>query len=234
MCTRLPAAWAARLVPAAALLAPLGQPVAARAGLLANGSFETPVVPAGFYTNFPAGSTAVTGWTVVGVDSAVTSGAFVQSGITFRAQDGGQWIDLAGIDSNSTASGVTQDVATTPGQAYLLSFHVGSATDGMFFFPTTVDLSIDGGPRVGYTNPAAPTDRLDWKGFTVSFTATGTTTNLTFFNGGAANNYLNGLDNVSLVPAGPAAVPEPASLGLAAAGVAGLVGYARRRRAAPA
>ncbi len=48
-------------------------------------------------------------------------------------------------------NGVTQDVATTIGQTYLLNFYVGSATDNALIFASTVDLSINGGPRRGGT-----------------------------------------------------------------------------------
>jgi hypothetical protein len=34
--------------------------------LITNGSFESPVVPVGSFTNFASGSTGITGWTVVG------------------------------------------------------------------------------------------------------------------------------------------------------------------------
>jgi len=170
--------------------------------LIGNGSFETPSVPNGGYINYAAGSTAITGWTVVGVDSSVINRTFTQAGITFQAQDGNQWLDLAGVTSNSAASGVTTTVATSIGAAYEVSFHVGSATGGGLFFPATVDLSIDGGPRVGYFNPTGPTNMLNWKLFTVPFTATSTMTRLTFFNGSAPSNYLCGLDNVSVTPVG--------------------------------
>ena len=185
---------------------------AARADLIINGSFEEPLVPVGGYTNFLAGATGITGWTIVGIDSTVVNTAFTQNGITFQAQNGNQWIDLAGIRSNSMTSGVKQVVVTTPGQAYELNFYVGSATDNIFFFPTTVDLSIDGGPRVSYLNPTAPTNHLDWKQFTVQFTAANSATALTFFNGDASNNYNTSLDNVSLRQI--AAVPEPGSIAL--------------------
>ncbi len=165
---------------------------------IVNGSFEVPTVPSGGFINYAAGSTAITGWTVVGVDSSVVSGSFTQSGIVFEARDGNQWIDLAGVTSNSSSSGVTQNVATTIGGVYDLSFYVGSATGGGIFFPSTVDLSIDGGPRVGFTNPTGPSNMLNWKLFTVQFTATSTTTNITFLNGSAANNFLCALDNVSI------------------------------------
>jgi hypothetical protein len=129
----------------------------ADAGLIVNGSFETPPVPAGTFTNFLSGSTAITGWTVVGIDSALVNGTFTQNGIVFQAQNGNQYIDLAGITSNSTTSGVTQNVATTAGMTYLLSFYVGSATDNVFHFASTVDLSINGSPRTSFTNNTAPT-----------------------------------------------------------------------------
>jgi hypothetical protein len=201
----------------------------AAANLIVNGSFESPTAPAGGFSNFAGGSTAISGWTVVGVDSAVVNKTFTQSGIVFQSEDGNQWLDLSGVTSNSTASGVTQSVPTAIGTAYQLSFYVGSATDGSLFFPATVDLSIDGGARVSYTNPTAPATRLDWKLFTVGFTATKSVTNLTFFNAGAANNYLAALDNVSLDPA-PTPVPALGPLPrIALAGVLLLVALAFSR-----
>lgn len=195
------------------------------ANLVVNGSFENPAVPTASFINYLGGSTAITGWTVVGVDSAVSEDTFMQSGITFQAQDGNQMIDLAGVTSNSMTSGVTQNISTTINQVYEISFYVGSATDSNFFFPSTIDLSIDGGARVSYTNPTAPTNMLNWKLFTVNFTATNSTTNLTFFNGGTSNNFESELDNVSVN-----AVPEPSSIVLAAFSFAGLAAWGWRRR----
>jgi Protein of unknown function (DUF642)/PEP-CTERM motif len=198
---------AARTAVSAALALCLGLLAnSAHANLFVNGSFELPLAPVGWYTNYAAGSPDIVGWSIVGIDAAVTSGSLVFSGITFQAQDANQWLDLSGASSNSTLNGVSQTVATTPGQIYEVSFYVGSATDGSLFFPCTIDLSIDGQARVSYFNPATPTTSLDWKQFTVNFTATGATTSLTFYNGGAANNFNAALDNVSVT-----AVPEPAS-----------------------
>ena len=166
---------------------------------------------------------------MVGVDSSVVSTSFVQSGITFNAQQGAQWIDLAGITSNAMSSGVSQSVVTTIGNAYQLSFYVGSTTDNSLFFPSTVDLSIDGGARTHYFNSdAPPTTMLDWKLFTVNFTATQGLTNLTFLNGDASNNYVTALDNIQLTDSGPA--PEPSTLALLSAVAIGLLGIAWRRR----
>ena len=42
--------------------------------LIANGSFETPTVPVGGFTNFLTGSTGITGWTVVTYDLSFAVG----------------------------------------------------------------------------------------------------------------------------------------------------------------
>ena len=177
------------------------------ANLIVNGSFEVPAVPNGSFTNFPSGTMAITGWTVVGVDSSVVDGDFMQSGITFQAQDGEQWVDMAGVTSNSSSSGVTQSFGTATGRTYLLSFYVGSARDNVFFNAATVDLSINGGPRVPFHNPIAPSNMLNWQQFTVPFVAVSTTTTLTFYNGSAANNFISALDNVVVLEA----IPEPST-----------------------
>ena len=63
----------------------------AQANLIVNGSFETPVVPVGSFTNFGSGSTGITGWTVIGPEASIVSGTFSQNGLNFPAQDGVQW-----------------------------------------------------------------------------------------------------------------------------------------------
>ncbi len=197
------------------------------ANLIQNGSFETPLVPIAGASTFAGGSSAITGWTVVGFDVAIISSTFAQSGIVFQAKEGVQWADLSGASSNSMTNGLRQQVAT-PGALYELAFNVGSATGGQFFFPTTIDLSINGGPRTSYNNPTAPTTMLDWKLFTVQFTATSPTTSITFFNGSAGNNFTAALDDVSLTQL-TAAVPEPESYAMIGAGLA-LIGWVARRR----
>ena len=47
--------------------------VPAKAGLNTNGSFESPVVPVGSFTNFASGSTLIPGWTVVGAAGGVST-----------------------------------------------------------------------------------------------------------------------------------------------------------------
>ncbi len=88
--------WTLRLTVCAAVLAlAAGR---AEAGLIiVNGSFEEPLT---------TGSTAVTGWKVVGPQVAVVNTSYNTNSITFQAQDGNQWLDLSGLFANSTADGV--------------------------------------------------------------------------------------------------------------------------------
>lgn len=204
----------------------------AAGNLIVNGSFETPVEPVGGFSTYGAGSTGITGWTVVGVgpDSAsVVSTSFTQSGVTFQAQDGQQWIDLAGYISNAQTSGVTQNIATTLGGRYEISFYVGSADDIVndYFFPSTIHVSIDGGPRVSFTNPVGPPNMLNWQQFVLPFVATGSLTNIAFYNGGASNDFLSALDNVVV----EGVAPEPGTCVVMVIGTFGLAAVARRRRA---
>lgn len=210
-------------VPALAALATLAFAPASQATVIVNGSFETPLVPLTSFDTYGAGSTTITGWTVLGIDASIVSGTAVDGPMTFQAQDGDQFLDLTGPGTNNNQNGVSQDIATQAGQLYSLSFYVGSGS-GATFTASTVDLSIDGGSRIGFTNPNLPTTHLDWQLFTYDFTASGPVTNIAFYNGSHPSNHLSALDNVSIE-----AIPEPSAFALLT-GVAGLAGALVRRR----
>ncbi len=207
------------------LLALPGLLASANASTIINGSFENPPITVGSYVIYGAGSTDITGWTVVGVNNALIESTVADRGIIFNAQSGNQWLDLTGPGPNFRENGISQDIATIIGQAYQISFYVGSATDNDAYFASTIDLSIDGGPRTGFTNNTAPTDQVDWKLFSSTFTATGNTTNITFFNGGAPENHIAGLDNVSI-----ATIPEPSSFMILFSGGLIALSFSRKRR----
>lgn len=208
----------------AALLA-LTLPATASANLILNGSFEAPALDSGTITTFGVGSTAITGWTVLGVDSSIISGDHISSLLLLQAQAGQQWLDLTGPGTNSSANGISQNIATLVGQTYALSFYVGSATENATLFASTVDVSIAGSARVSYTNPTAPTTQFDWQLFTVQFTATSPTTEIAFYNGSENFNHLSALDNVAVT-----AIPEPSTYALLFGGsILGWVVYRRRR-----
>jgi hypothetical protein len=204
--------------------------VSARAALLTNGSFETPVVPAGSFQLFFTGG-SFTGWSVVGATGnvGIVSGTFTQNGISFPAEDGSQWLDLTGLNSNS-ATGVQQTVATTPGTTYDLSFFVGNVVNpgGIFGTTSTVRVLVNGTLLLSATNSQGGTT-LTWEKFSQVFTASSSSTTITFLNGDLPSGFSNGLDNIVLT-AVPASVPEPSASLLLALGLAGVLGYGWRRK----
>jgi len=207
--------------------------VPAKAGLITNGSFESPVVPVGSFTNFAGGSTLIPGWTVVGAAGGVSivNGTFAQECCVFPAEDGAQWLDLTGDNTNSV-EGVEQTIATTAGTSYTVSFWIGNTFDpsGLFGTTSTVDVRTGGlgGSLLGaFTNSSTTTGTLVWQQFTTSFTASGSSTTLDFLNADPGNDNSNGLDNISVV-ANAGGVPEPGTLSLLGFGILGL-GLLRRR-----
>jgi Protein of unknown function (DUF642)/PEP-CTERM motif len=220
---------------AAALLATFSS-LPLRADSITNGSFETPVVPVGGFTNFGNGSTLINGWTVIGAPGGVSivSGTFAQNGISFPAQDGAQWLDLTGDGTNSN-EGVAQTFATTAGSQYTVSFWVGNVNNpgGIFGTTSTVDVLFDDTALFTATNASTVTGTQTWEQFTTTFIATGSTSTLDFVNGDPATDNSNGLDNVSvnLSNAPPPTIPEPSPLLLLGSGSLGLLGWARKKLA---
>jgi len=206
---------------------------------IVNGGFETPVVGAGNFQNFTPGS-SIGAWTVVG--NAGTSVTLLNTtysepgnGMTaFQSQEGVQSLDITGPGNLGTSAGVQQSITTVNGQAYTLSFFVGKAqsTTGSGFYsdPTILDLSIDGGGRTSFTNTnVGGSGFLNWQQFNFDFTATGTSTLITFFNGTASGNENEvGLDNVTIASR-VAATPEPGTISLLA-GLGLSTGVLLRRR----
>jgi hypothetical protein len=200
-----------------------------RADSITNGSFETPVVPVGGFTNFASGSTGITGWTVVGAAGGVSivSGSFSQNGISFPAENGVQWLDLTGDGTNSN-EGVQQTFATTSGTEYTVSFWVGNVYNpgGIFGTTSTVDVRLGGTGGtllLAATNANMTTGTQTWEQFSTTFTATGSTSTLDFINADPDTDNSNGLDNVSVNPSGQSPVPEPGTLSLLGIGAFGLL-----------
>lgn len=203
------------------------------ANLVANGSFETPDIRAGgVYVLHTAGSTAITGWTVLGApgeDIQHTPDSY----LGLQASDGHQWLDLTGVYGYD--KGVRSDTfATTLGATYRVSFDIGNY---MPFGRSTVGVSINGGAEQLFANtsladnPKAP---MNWATFGFDWIADGTAAQLAFLgraNGDLGNNAVIGLDNVGFELVKPP-VPEPQTWALLLAGLSLVAAGVRRRSAA--
>lgn len=224
------------LVSSAALLLCILATSPIASATITNGSFEDVLVPVGGFTAYPAGSTALTGWTIVGGTSddgpAVVSTTFMQEGITFTAEDGNQFLDLTGVNENST-EGVEQTVATTTGTSYTLSFWIGNVDDtnpgGLFGMTSTVNVYLDGTLLGAFENSSTTPNTMVWEQFTPPFTATGSSTTIAFINADPSNDNINGLDNVVLT-ANASVTPEPATMILYSTGLLGIMGLAFTRK----
>src|SRR5580698_5495027 len=100
---------------------------AAPVNLVQNGSFETVAKQTSSFISVPAGnSTTISGWTVVTPALYSDSGrgsVDITSKHYFNAENGKYSIDLAG--STGIPGGIYQNVTTTPGEEYSLTFWSG-------------------------------------------------------------------------------------------------------------
>lgn len=210
--------------------------VTAKANLIQNGSFETPILPidacsgnpnpcSGTFQNFTAPS-SFDSWSVVGAGTmTLVSNDFNQLGFTFPAQDGSQWADMSGIGANDPV-GVQQQVATVVDEFYDLTFWIGNTVGGLFGATSTIEVLINDTLSLGLFENDDGGLTTDWEQFSVSFQATSTLSTIAFFNRDPITDNMNGLDNIILT-AQSSNVPEPSTLFLLIAGVLGL-GFARR------
>ena len=207
--------------------------VSLQANAITNGSFESPLVAAGGFTDFASGSTGITGWTVVGAAGGVSiiSGTLTQPCCSFPAEDGAQLLDLTG-DGTNAVEGVEQTISTISGTNYTLTFWVGNVDNPGNGLGTTSTVNVNLGGLNGtlldsVTNSSTNSTTLTWQMFTTSFTAAGSTTTLDFLNGDPSNDNINGLDNI--VVNATSAVPEPSSVALLGSALGVLAFWSRKR-----
>lgn len=193
----------------------------AHAAAFQNGSFE-----AGSFVDTPptdnidqlfAGSTAITGWTVIGGSDI----AWERNG---TASSGLFSLDLTGYTDQAPYGGVRQTFDTVAGHHYALSYDVGNIASNN----AAVSASINGVTIFTFVNPTAgggttPTYRTG----TTSFFANGAATQLDLL--GVAGGDAIFLDNVSVVDLDASGVPEPISWSMMIVGF-GLVGSGMRLR----
>ena len=213
----------------------LSSTMAARANLVTNGSFETgpsiPVFPP--FVSLTAGSTAITGWLVTAgnIDYGINGNG------SWAASDGARSLDMNG----NAAGTIAQTFATIAGGLYDVLFDLA----GDFYGGPAIKVlrvSAAGQSQDYSFNATGHTaSNMGWTTKTFEFTATGTSTTLSFASrdiqeATSCSNYNLGagvacfgptLDNVR-VTAVVASVPEPATIVLMGLGLAGL-GWRKRR-----
>jgi Protein of unknown function (DUF642)/PEP-CTERM motif len=208
------------------LTASLGVATCTQANLLTNGSFELGgFVNQGNDTMSPAaGSTVITGWTVV-TDTTAWIGATNPFGLT--ANNGSFFLDLTNYQAGAPFAGMSQTIATTPGATYSLSFDLGSST--FWGRPDSITASAAGTSQT-FTAPTTGGNN-DWQSVSLQFVASSASTTV-LLQGASGNNYI-GLDNadVEFVSGpGPGLVPEPTALALLSVGLAGVATSRRRKQ----
>ncbi|MCK1636018.1 PEPxxWA-CTERM sorting domain-containing protein [Bradyrhizobium sp. 157] len=217
---------------------------AVNAAVVFQDGFESPVVnhtgpsgSTGGYDNYGAGA-SIGPWTVVGpgrTDAvSVVTTDFSQNGITFPAQSGNQWADLAGQDANG-AAGVQKAVTGLLGQIYTVSFWVGNVVDpnNVFGQSTTVNLLVDGVQVFSAVNTEGTGQPTQvWRQYTYQGVGTSNSTTFTFLSGDPSNDFSSGFDDVAISTVD--AVPEPSTWAMMILGFAGIGFMAYRRKAKPA
>ena len=193
-----------RIIAFTAAILAVSAPAIAATNLIKDGGFETPPTPPGSYNKYGLGETFGP-WTVTGAEGGVATVAsgFMQSGFTFKAKKGKAWLDLTGV--SDTATGVAQTVQTNPGATYTLTFWVGNIYDPTGIFGTTSTVDVYDGTALllrAVNVKKSKTHSQVWQAFTVNFTATASKTTLSFINADPSNDTNNGLDDVSVAPAG--------------------------------
>jgi choice-of-anchor C domain-containing protein len=197
-----------------ALLFLCAAPLAA-ANLVVNGDFETPNIGNVLFVTINQGDPTLTGWTV----DAPSPGEGIdlisnRTGCAACANTGQQAVDMSGSPGPGF---IYQDMATTPGASYLLTFWL-SSNGGPFLNGLTV--AWNGTNIDTVTSPPQGT----WLPFQYNVTATGASTRLEFFSNVPGNSGPF-LDTVSVVSTAPE--PAPGVLILLSAAALPLL---RRRR----
>jgi hypothetical protein len=183
----------------------------AKGNLLSNGSFE-----AGTYSfgsdgaqDLAPGSTTIMGWTVITNHVAPIEAANIYSIVP---EDGNVSLDLQGYSDGSPYGGVEQAISTVAGGAYQLSFWLGVQNSvGSAVGPASLTASA-GSASENFTNTLTGSGN-QWEEFSMDFTASGTSTNISLSGLSTTGGAYIGLDNATVI-----AVPEPGALGIVLVG----------------
>ncbi|MCH6563562.1 MAG: choice-of-anchor C family protein [Myxococcales bacterium] len=183
-----------------------------------NGSFEQGTIsdldPR--FETLPAGSGNITSWEIIGLSVDYI-------GSLWMASDGNRSLDLEGIEANA-GGGVQQTFATDIGQMYEVTFDMAGNPSGVSSIKVLNVSAGDNNQNFSFDTVESSTEFMNWDTRMFTFTATSTSTTLAFTAVSPLAGFGAALDNVDVHP-----VPEPSTVLLLGAALAGLGVYRRCR-----
>ena len=195
-------------------LAALTATASASTNLLQDGSFESQTVSSGNWA-----LTSASPWVVTAAGTSTTVGLEVRDNYYGSAENGSNFIELDGNENDQ----ISQSFATVAGATYTVSFWyedrsgVASSSEGWA-------ASVVGATTLAQAMVSGNSSSV-WKEETITFTADSAVSTFSIWATGKSDSFGTSFDNFSVT----AAVPEPTTLALFAAGL-GMLGMAARRR----
>jgi choice-of-anchor C domain-containing protein len=142
--------------------------------LIVNSNFASPTSPTNGYNSYGAGSTAITGWTVeAGNVDDVSNGLW--------QYPAGDPSSVQSIDLNGTVAGqISQTFPTVAGETYFGSFELAGNVGGAPAVKTG-QVILNGYPtNFSFDTTGKTTSNMGWEQENFSFTATGSTSTISF------------------------------------------------------
>jgi choice-of-anchor C domain-containing protein len=156
---------------------------------LQNGSFEDGPGEIGAFITLTAGSTAITGWTVV-------SGSIDLIGSYWDASDGDRSIDLNGSEPGA----ISQVFDTEPGALYQIFFDMAGNPDGVQSLKVLVVSADSTASEYEFNSTGKTNTEMGWTEISFIFQASSDSTTLEFASISPDSAFGPALDNVRVIP----------------------------------